>query len=133
MMLENPTFSSILIIGSPLILGVIVFLLKKSIRSQLIAVSAFVIVHIAITIIAELATWESMTHHGNTLIGYTLIELGPFALVFLAIIMSRTLNTLSARQRQVSSILIAIAIPLLYWFGLLLFVSISVTMGLATL
>lgn len=116
-----------LLVLFPVALGVVVFLVRQSLRAQLVSIVLGTVVHAALVGL-EVLPGGGLNQHGNTWQGYALIELGPFVLVFVVVAALRSLRPL---QTVATSVVVAVFVPLSYWLGLFIAISVAVTAGLA--
>jgi len=113
----------------PVALGAVAFAFHRNMRAQLVSVIAGALFSSALTLIFDVFPRGGFGHHANTWQGYALIQFFPFLLVVatLAILQSPDRLKLSA-----TPLVVGACVPLAYWAGTLIAVSISVTSGLAT-
>lgn len=116
-----------LVVLFPLALGVVVFAFRQRLRAQLVSIVLGAVVHAAVLIAFEILPEGGLNHHGNSWQGYAMIELGPILLVLVVVAVLRSLRF----QSGAMSAIVAAAIPLSYWAGLLIAVSVAVTTGIA--
>lgn len=119
----------LLLVLIPIVLGVVVFIFRHSLRAQLTSIAMGAAVHAVLLWILEVIPEGGFSHHGNTWLGYALIELGPFSLVLGVVASLRSLRPL---QSVAIPIVVAVSVPLSYWAGLFIAVSLAVTAGLAS-
>lgn len=119
----------LLLVLIPLALGVVVFVFRQNPRAQLTSIAMGAAVHAALLWILEVIPEGGLRHHGNTWEGYALIELGPFVLVLGVVAALRFLRPL---QRLAVPVVVAVSVPVSYWAGLFVAVSLAVAAGLAT-
>lgn len=119
----------LLLVLFPLALGVVVFVFRQSFRLQIASILFGAVLHALFLVALEVLPQGGLDAHGNTWQGYALIELGPFLIV---LVVMAALRSLRFPHAVAAPFVVAISVPLSYWVGLLIALSVAVTAGVAT-
>jgi len=111
----------------PFFLGAAVYAFR-GLRTQLACTVAAAVITSATVLVQEVIPLGGFSHHGNTWQGYVLIVLGPYFLVFGVLSLLRLLDPAESMAKP---LVVAVSVPLSYWFGIFFFVSTAASTGLA--
>lgn len=109
-------------------MGWMVFIFRRSLLAQIASILTVAFIHALFLVASEILPGGGLSQHENTWQGYALIELGPFLVVVGVVVALRSVRLL---EPLAVPAVVAVAVPISYWVGLLIAISLAVTSGLA--